>query len=207
MGKHYDFTDKIIVHLRTVYIRKFRDFKALLSIDEINLLDATEKLYAELYGESKKALLVLAKRYYADTVTKGKKTEIDDGWIDAFLLAINPVVKYSWDKEVDRKRQYFFEGLVATENDPAEADKALRYFANMGSQYAIMVTDEAVMQAYKDDDVKFVRWVTQNDRRVCAVCDERHNKVYALKDVPDKEHIGCRCILVPVKIKKPKEKS
>lgn len=88
--------------------------------------------------------------------------------------------------------------MNAADNKPKEFRKGLRYWSDMTRQYSDMVSDEATLKAYKDGGAKYVRWITQEDEKVCEVCWERNGKIYPIDRVPAKPHWGCRCYLRPV---------
>ena len=61
------------------------------------------------------------------------------------------------------------------------------------AQYADIVTDAAVIQAFVDAGISKVRWITQEDEKVCKTCRERNGKVYPITELPEKPHWRCRC--------------
>lgn len=191
----YEYTDVIIRYLNKRFIEVFHRLKSLVSFDELNVLQSTQLIYDELLVITEEKLLALAVYYYNSTV-KNAKTQIDRDWLYLLLNDYDPITKYVFMHEVERKRARLVESMVATKN-PGEIDTALRYWSAMVTQYAIEVTDAAVKQAYIDDGVELVVWVTILDDRRCKECEKREGKVYDIKDVPPKPHIGCRCYIVP----------
>lgn len=191
----YEYTDVIIRYLNKRFIEVFHRLKSLVSFDELNVLQSTQLIYDELLTITEEKLLALAVYYYNSTV-KNAKTQIDRDWLYLLLNDYDPITKYVFMHEVERKRARLVESMVATKN-PGEIDTALRYWSAMVTQYAIEVTDAAVKQAYIDDGVELVVWVTILDDRRCKECEKREGKVYDIKDVPPKPHIGCRCYIVP----------
>lgn len=194
MTRMYEYTDVIIRYLNKRFIEVFRRLKSLVSFDELNVLQSTQLIYDELLTITEEKLLDLAV-YYNSTV-KNVKTKIDRDWLYLLLNDYDPITKYVFMHEVERKRARLVESMIATKN-PKEIDTALRYWSAMVTQYAIEVTDAAVKQAYIDDGVELVVWVTILDDRRCKECEKREGKVYDIKDVPPKPHIGCRCYIVP----------
>lgn len=195
MTRMYEYTDVIIRYLNKRFIEVFRRLKSLVSFDELNVLQSTQLIYDELLTITEEKLLDLAVYYYNSTV-KNAKTKIDRDWLYLLLNDYDPITKYVFMHEVERKRARLVESMIATKN-PKEIDTALRYWSAMVTQYAIEVTDAAVKQAYIDDGVELVVWVTILDDRRCKECEKREGKVYDIKDVPSKPHIGCRCYIVP----------
>lgn len=195
----YEYTDKIISTMNKRFIRVMDRLKRrLASIDEISaLLTESEQTIAELDNITRTMLLKAAKKAYKDN--GGRLDTIDEMWLIAYLSGLSPVTKYSYTNEVDRKRSRFFETLAASDKDPKELKTALRLWSHMAGEYALEVTDAAVMEAFREANVKKVRWLTEMDDRECAECASRNNNVYGISKVPSKPHWGCRCVLVPAK--------
>ena len=192
----YEYTDVIIRYLNKRFIEVFHRLKSLVSFDELNVLQSTRLIYDELMQITEEKLLELAVYYYNGTV-KNPKTNIDREWLYLILDDYDPITKYVFLHEVERKRARLAESILASQNKSKEIDTALRYWSAMVTQYAIEVTDEAVKQAYVDDGVEMVMWVSMLDDRRCKECEKREGKVYDISNVPPKPHIGCRCYLVP----------
>ena len=192
----YEYTDVIIRYLNKRFIEVFHRLKSLVSFDELNVLQSTRLIYDELMQITEEKLLELAVYYYNGTV-KNSKTNIDREWLYLILDDYDPITKYVFIHEVERKRARLAESILASQNKSKEIDTALRYWSAMVAQYAIEVTDEAVKQAYVDDGVEMVMWVSMLDDRRCKECEKREGKVYDISNVPPKPHIGCRCYLVP----------
>lgn len=192
----YEYTDVIIRYLNKRFIEVFHRLKSLVSFDELNVLKSTRLIYDELMQITEEKLLELAVYYYNGTV-KNPKTNIDREWLYLILDDYDPITKYVFLHEVERKRARLAESILASQNKSKEIDTALRYWSAMVAQYAIEVTDEAVKQAYVDDGVEMVMWVSMLDDRRCKECEKREGKVYDISNVPPKPHIGCRCYLVP----------
>ena len=192
----YEHTDKIIKYLNKRFIRIFNKAKNLTSFDELNVIKYSREMYDELEQITEKAFLLLARQVYREH-SESQVTDIVPAWLLGVLKAYNPVTKYVYLHEVDRKRSRFAESLIASDTKAKEVETALRYWSAMVTQYAIEVTDAAVKQAYIDDGVKKVKWITMEDERRCSECEKRDGNVYNITEVPPKPHIGCRCYLVP----------
>lgn len=193
----YEYTDKIIRYLTKRFIRLFGDAKSnLLPMDEVNVLRYSHTFYDSLEEITEIYLLKLAKKVYRDTATN-KKRKIDNKWLRNALSQYDPVTMYVYLYEVDRKRERFAEAVIASANRAFEVEKALRYWSRMVNQYAVEITDKAVIDAYIDDDVTNVIWVTIDDEKRCKECVKRDGKIYDIDDIPPKPHPNCRCILLP----------
>ena len=193
----YKRADKAIGYLNKRFVKIYSKAKYLSSYDEVHIMGFSRKMFNELDEITREAFLRLAKSVYSD-YTDSKKTDIDMGWLIIFLEEYNPVIKFVYIHEVDRKMVRFAESLIASTTKLKEITVSLRYWSNMVSQYAIDVTDAALIQAFKDEGVKKVEWITEEDDRVCGICDSRHLKVYKIDKVPPKPHYGCRCYIRPV---------
>ena len=195
MNKYdYSYTDLVISVLRKDALRLFENFK-LASFDELNVLQAAIELYNKLYDDMKRKFLLLMK----NTCLKvgGNEDDLDEQFLLAFLAEYNPITEYKFLNEVDRKRARFEESLISKESlDPA--NKALRLWSNMVSEYAVEFTDRVALEEYKKYGVNYLQWITNIDGKECEVCRERHKKIYHLNKFPEKPHIGCRCKGVPI---------
>lgn len=170
--------------------------KSVLSFDELNTLKAAvDDCYKECYNFILASYITIAKHYCKEACDDD--SVINLLWIENFLGGYDPVTKYIFDNEADRKRARLFEALVVSQS-PAEVDTALRLYHRQVKQWADNVTDAATLEGYKQAGIKEVRWKTEEDSRVCKECGERDNKIYPIKKVPDKPHPNCRCYLLPV---------
>ena len=192
----YEYTDAIIRYLNKRFIELFYRLKSLVSFDELNVLSSTRFIYDKLMQITDEKLLELAVYYYNGTV-KNPKTNIDREWLYLILGDYDPITKYVFLHEVERKRARLAESILASQNKSKEVDTALCYWSAMVAQYAIEVTDAATKQAYIDDGVERIIWISMLDNRRCKECEKREGKVYDISNVPPKPHIGCRCYIVP----------
>jgi hypothetical protein len=193
----YKYTDKILLYMRKRFLRLFGQFKTgTASFDELNVLSSAKSLYAELQSIAEECLLMIAQHAYRENGGKNVG-KIDRAWLKRQLESYDPVTRYVYLHEVERKCARFAESVIAGTNKASEIDTGLRYWSNMVSQYAVTITDAAVLLAYEDEGVEMVRWVTEVDDRRCSECRERHNQIYDIARVPPKPHLGCRCYLIP----------
>ena len=171
--------------------------KSVLAFDELQTLNkAVDDCYNDCYKAIVDSFQKIAKFYYREA--GGEETVITALMIEQFLAKdYDPVTKYLFAAEFDRKRARCYEALSITENT-SEADKALRLLHAQVKQWADNVTDVFNIKGYEDGGIKEVRWKTEEDARVCAECGERNDKIYPIKKVPPKPHINCRCYLLPV---------
>ena len=194
----YEKTDKVIGILSRHAQKKFSDFQNRLSVvpaDELNVLRSAKTLFKTL---AKKSILwynILAKYYY--DFFGGKPSFWKDDTVTDYLEEFSdPVTKYVYKNEVERKSERLAEAISA---DPQTAEqeirKARRLWLLQTDRYAVAVSDLAQIEAYKSRGVKYVRWITNLDGRECRECFDRHGVIYPITAVPAKPHYGCRCTL------------
>lgn len=181
-------------------IRRFERAKSkmkLAKFDELNVIRTVRGLYEDLDRDARELLLSLAVDVYGETEPHGDD-EPDKAWLLALLSEPSAVTGYIYKNEVGRKRDYLLESLGLSTNRDAGLRKALSYWVRMMSQYADDITEAAVIKALRDAGLDEVRWHTQDDEKVCKVCDKRHGRIYPINRIPARPHWGCRCWWEPV---------
>ena len=197
MYEFYTLTDRAIELLNRKAIQRFKDAQqqaALMSFDELTVIRTVKDLYSSLASDNRSVFLDLARAKYDETEPHGDE-ELDYLWLMAFLDESNPVTKYRYTTEIDRKRDYTAEAVIAATDKAHEYKRGLVYWGNFTAEYAELVTDAAALQAMKDAGVKEVVWHTEEDEKVCGECEPRDGKVYPIDAVPPKPHWRCRCWL------------
>lgn len=189
----YAYTDKALKHLRRYYITEFNRAKMRIRNDELNVIDISKSLYDRIAKETERVFRLIAKQKYKELTGEDF---IIGMWLSGILDKSDPLTGYVWRNDIDRKRQYFAESILSGEQLDKAAKKALRYWYGAQRQYCDIVTDAAALQAFSDKGLKFVKWKTAEDERVCFECSARDGKVYPLKYAPVKPHYGCRCYFV-----------
>lgn len=169
----------------------------MLKFDELSVIEIMKTLYSDLAADNQRVFLELAQEQYSSSKPHGdKKPDMD--WLLLLMSDYDPVTKYVYQNEIDRKRDRTTEAVNASTAKATEFHRGLSYWAQMTSQYADIVTDKATVKAFEDAGVKKVRWNTQQDGHVCEVCKERDKKIYPIGKIPQKPHWGCRCWLTAV---------
>lgn len=196
MKTPYSKTDKTIAYLNKQYLKLFRQVAAF---DELNVIKVSHEIYDEVLRIVEQEATRLVKSVYdsyreAATIA----TEEAHSFVLLLMLAYNPVTKYVFKNELDRKRSRFAEGVIASDTPREEVELAKRLLAGMNKQFLDDVTFDTVVQAYQDDGVEKVRWITAADDRRCAECKSRHNKIYPIDNIPPKPHLHCRCYVEKV---------
>ena len=187
----YRKTDKVIAYLSKQYAKLFR---RVTSFDELNVINISHEIFDEAVILTEQEVSRLVKVVY-DSKREGGEISTADALslVLTLMLAYNPVTKYIYRNEMDRKRSRFAESVIASETPREEVALATRLMIATNKQFAEDATFEAVVQAYRDDGVERVRWVTAEDDRRCVECKSRHGKVYPIDNIPPKPHRYCRC--------------
>lgn len=198
MSDPYSKADKAIAYL----IKKFgKLFRSVTAFDELNVIQVSHEIYDEALKETEQAATQMAKIVYN---THSESREMDEteanGLVLALMLAYNPVTKYIFRNEVDRKRSRFAESVIASNTPREEVELAKRLLTATASQFLDDATFDTIVQAYKDDGVKEVRWITAADDKRCKKCASMHNKIYPIDKIPPKPHLHCRCYIERVRV-------
>lgn len=222
MDNPYGISDRAARLLNRKAIRRFAAAKqkaVQLKFDELSVIEICKDLYKALAKDNRNTFRDLAILAYNQADPHGEENEFFEMWLlDEILGKPNEVTHYTYNHEVDRKRDRLAEAINSvptpgkakiTLKKPGkiakgttktmEFQRALRLWARQTAEYADIVTDEATLQAYRDAGVKRVIWQTEEDDRVCEICGPRDGRVYDIENVPPKPHINCRCWLEAVK--------
>lgn len=193
----YQKTDKTIAYLNKQYSKLFRK---LTSFDELNVIEVSHEIYNEVLKLVEKESTRLVKIIY-DSYSENHAITVTDAtaFVLALMLAYNPVTKYVFKNELERKRSRFAEGVIASETPLEEVELAKRLLVALNRQFEDDVTFDIVVKAYEDDGVEEVRWVTAIDDRRCVECKSRHGKIYPINKIPPKPHRYCRCYIEKIK--------
>ena len=189
--------------------KQFRHNRLAL-FDEMNVVGVKKhinKLYKDIFKITKKEFLAILNPLYEEIYDEaialgfdGDLKNLDEAWIEEFFDEYNPVTKYVFSNEIDRKKSYLFEALVS---DPTVKHqsyaKAERLIINQIKQYAIDLEDAIAKVVYEDTGVKKVQWVAEDDHKTCDDCKELDGEIFDLDKAPEKQHHNCRCYLIPVK--------
>lgn len=203
-----------------------RELQAL-TFDELNkgyktVKEKTTKTYKKVYDELVEMLVLLALHYFeesCDTIIskKGEKIKYYVGKKDGFrkektfdarfyvgwyLEEDNYTTKYVFNNEYERKLARTIESIVMSGNKSdikKEIDKALRYWNIQAKQSGDNISIDAYKEGFKAAGVKKVKWVTQDDAKVCIGCEENDGKVFDIDKIRIPLHYNCRCYFVPVK--------
>ena len=193
----YEKTDKTIAYLNKQFAKLFRQ---VTSFDELNVIEVSHEIYDKAIRVIEQETTRLVKSVYDSNRDSGSITsESAYDLVLALMLAYNPVTKYIFRNEVERKRARFAEGVISSDTPMEEVKLANRLLAGITKQFEDDATFEAVVTAFRDDNIKEVRWVTAVDDRRCTECKSRHGKIYPIDRIPPKPHIHCRCYVEKVR--------
>lgn len=195
--------DKSLMVILNDMAKRFQRLGSGLGFDELNVLD-TRKAVNAMY----KAMDALIQREYRKVARAAYKEAGGEEDFDAhefvttMICAYDPLSDFVYTREWTRKRDRLFESIIATQTGNQEMRKVLKrnldVLANQVRQYGDNITVQARIRAFKDAGVQYVRWVTENDEKVCSVCAPRNGVVYRIDELPEiPAHWHCRCILVP----------
>lgn len=192
----YQKTDKTITYLNKQYSKLFSQ---LTSFDELNVIEVSHEIYDEVSKLVEKESTRLVKAVY-DSYSENHTISSADAlaFVLALMLAYNPVTKYVYKNELERKRSRFAEGVIASDTPIEEVELAKRLLVALNRQFEDDVTFDTVVKAYEDDGVEEVRWITAEDDKRCKECKSRHGKIYPINKIPPKPHRYCRCYVEKV---------
>lgn len=198
----YGAADKAIRAINRKNIRLF-DKLRVLKFDELNIIRTVRNVYGQstAYAEKQYLEMAIFVYEYAFSLANGKrkrKRRLDRDWLLDYLEEYDPVTLYRFLPETDRKKERLIEAIVASPHKQTEIDKGLRYWTVQLAQYAINITDRAAMTAFRDAGVKYVKWNTEKDNKVCDTCRDLDGEVFPINDAPSKQHFNCRCYYTPV---------
>ena len=202
-------SDEAVAKITKKLNREFRHNRLAL-FDEMNVVGVRKhinKLYKKNYEIITKEFFNILNPLYEEIYDEaialgfdGDLGDLDEGWIEELFEEYNPVTKQVFKNEIERKKSYLFESVVADISSRHQSyTKAEKYLARQVKQGGIDIEDAVAMQVYKDLGVTKVKWVAEHDYKTCGVCSELDGEIFDLDKAPDKQHHNCRCYLVPVK--------
>ena len=201
--------DEAAAKIITKMNQAFRHNRLAL-FDEMNILQTKKhinKLYKDIFKTIKKEYVSILNPLYQEIYDEalalgfdGDLEDLDEAWIEEFFDEYNEVTKYVFKNEIDRKKSRLFEALVASTKEKMQSYKtAENLMKRQIKQSAIDLEDSVTKKVYKNTNIQKVMWVAEQDYKTCGVCSELDGEVFNLEDAPPKQHINCRCYLVPKK--------
>lgn len=220
----YEQADRSIARLKTVITREFRKLFSL-AFDEITSITApkiVEQVYTVLVKENKKeykkicddaieyALVFLEElqEQYGGTDFFFDRKEVEEGLnadkiVESILKEYDPVTGYVYDRETERKKARTTEGMIAGQKSKERAfytqsvERSRNLWFTQTRQYADDVAEQTAITVWKKAGIKYVRWVTAADEKVCSKCRPLDGQIFPIDEAPPKQHYNCRCLKVP----------
>lgn len=200
----YEYTDKVIRIINAMMVVQFSAL-SITDFDELNILDSVNKTYSmvdtfvrsefvKLYSD---AYNKAAKRIKADNSRSVDGTDA----VVSIINSVNPITHYIYANEYDRKRTRCYESLMSTVSKDVRKMLKMRAMTILSRQvreFCNYVTYQGMLNAYKDNGIKRVRWIALEDDKICEECDDLNGLVFDIDRVPIKPHINCRCWLEPI---------
>ena len=213
--------DRAIRVMNRESLKEFNKLK-LADFDSLNVIRTVRRVYRKLAKKAEQQYYDVAYEAYmlglmmCDVGTKRTepmaKKAITKEWVRDIPAETDFVTLYRFDSETARKADRLIEAITAVKdtddrgaalrsmkfNRNDQIDSALRAWSKQVGQYAINVTDYAILLAFMDAGVEEAEWVTESDQKVCAYCHSMNGNRYKLEEFPSKPHINCRCTVKPV---------
>ena len=118
--------------------------------------------------------------------------------VDRWLRGYDPVTKYIYDRELERKRLRLNEGILTTKETQNALNDALKLAANLlltqSLQYGLDLVAQMELEAYDALDVDEVMYHACDDEKTCKECWKDNGKIFRLEEAPRvPRHNRCRC--------------
>ena len=205
----YQITNTAAARITSKVHKEFRHNRLAL-FDEMNIVQTKkhiDKLYKKIFKIIKKEFLEVANSIYEEVADEaiemgfdGDLGDLDESWIEDFFEEYSAVSKYVFTNELDRKKSRLFEALVANLEKRLESyESSEKQIIKQIKQSGIEFEDKIAQKTYEDLGVEKVQWVAEQDDKTCGVCNELDGEIFNLDDVPPKQHLNCRCYLIPVR--------
>lgn len=205
----YESCDEMIREINRELVRNFGALK-MAKWDRINIIRTVTDVYRRSERKARRryvevwydayllGLTEMCGKSRAEARRMADKADIEE-LVDLMLDEVDPLTRYRFSEEMERKAYRLAESMEVATNRNQEIDRAMRYWSKQIAQYAILITDAALLHAFEDAGIEYAEWVTMRDERVCHECRERDGKVYPISKFPAKSHFGCRCGRRPVR--------
>lgn len=199
MPTRYKAADRACAKLERQIAAEFQNLRLRFPLDHLNvagLRKYTKTMYDRMEKRNFDAYVLIAMTVYADmNVAEAERL------VERVLSDYDPVTGYVYTREIPRKRDRAAEGMIAAADRASlreAAARAQRLWVAQTKQFADEVTDEAMLESYRDAGVTRVRWVSVEDEVRCGKCLMLDGKEFPIDEIPPKQHPHCRCYVVPV---------
>lgn len=209
--------DRVYDFLKWVALRFNRIRKSISSRSSTTaLFDELNTLYREIETHSRDMYLAMLQEAYDDEVQR-KLRRFEEEFLIIILDDPNEFSTVTYSKEIERRAERFGEQLASAINRTLQAedrtnengvkiplesevkklfDREYNALALLLDTYEIIMVDEGREEAFNDDGVKRVRWVTRLDGKECDYCRSLNGHVFPVNRVPTKPHPRCRCYTI-----------
>ncbi len=202
----YDAADAAIKAMNRESLKAFGRLKTI-RFDELHIIREVTSVYDTAAVTARKRYRKIAYDGFIEALILCGMTDAEarreaakvmsERWVKEWLGEVDPVVRYQFDPETDRKKQRLIESLAIKPGRDAEIDRALKDWARQTGHFAIAAVDRARLDAFRAAGVEEVVWVSERDSRVCRHCRSLDGQRFGINRVPGKPHMGCRCWLEP----------
>ena len=206
----YKIADAAIKQINKYALRRADKAKQkliVLGFDELNVLNQTDALYADLDAYTRKKYIELFIARYLEMLAYLEVKAPDDDTVDELaeihiarlLDEPNDTTHYTYSTEILRKRDRAKEAILSVPTKAQKQlmlDKHLRYYLQSAGWYADFTSQDAEIAALKDAGVERVHRHEKNDEKTCAACRAADGEIYDIDKIPP-SHPHCRRWFTP----------
>ena len=199
MPTRYEAADRRTGKLIRQNRAEFHNLRLRFPFDYLNVAGVKREVKA-MYGRMEKrnraVYIDIAMAVYAD-LSESEAAALVDGVLSAY----DPVTGYVYTREISRKRDRTAEGMLAAASRSAlsaSVERSRRLWETQSLQFADEVVDAAMLRKFRDAGVTRVKWISVEDESRCGRCADLHGRIFKIDEIPAKQHLHCRCYVVPV---------
>ena len=184
--------------------------------DSLAIFDELHLFYRQIDNYSREMFLSILQEAYNDEVEQ-RKRRFDEDFLILILDDPNDFTTVVYSKELERKAERFAEQITAAVNRSLQSedrtnengvkipleteikklfDREYNSLSLLLDSYMIATVDAGREEAFTDDGVRRVRWVTIMDGKECDYCRSLNGHVFPVRRVPTKPHPRCRCYTI-----------
>ena len=200
--KMYKYIDENIAEFKKQTQKDFNNSRLRLQkFDELNIVDIkseVSRLFKKLNKRSREFYDGLVEYLSHELGFPKEKYDLEE-----LLSMYSAVLLFSFSTEAERKQSRYFESLVSIgdiKNQKAleNQKKNTRYWNSQVEEFGVDIEIDITIKEMKEHGIKKVRWVAMDDNKRCKTCDELHDQIFDIDDVPSRPHHGCRCTIEAV---------
>lgn len=184
----YEYIEENVERFKKQTQTAFNNFRLrLLKFDELNVMQVkteTESLFTKVKRQSD--------RFYTgllNHLAESMEFEEDKYDLDELLETYSGTLLYSFATEMERKRERFFETMVAINDmsDPeifTQQKKNIRNWNTQVEEFGVDIERNIFLSELRDSGIRKVQWMTAEDERVCSDCSDLNGIVFDIDNVP-----------------------